>query len=101
MHRQGGSPHCPYTTLFRSKRQKGIEPYESNDPDTLRIWWKDEGVHQNMTFPVHPDPKSCLHCWHQAVHVRADRKSTRLNSSHDYISYAVVCVKETDPPLFA
>ena len=41
------------------------------DPDTLRIWWKDAGVHQNMTFPVHPDPISGMHCWHQAVRVRA------------------------------
>jgi hypothetical protein len=52
------------------KREKGIEPYQSDDPDTLRIWWKDAGVHQNMTFPVHPDPISGMHCWHQAVRVR-------------------------------
>jgi anaerobic selenocysteine-containing dehydrogenase len=52
------------------KREKGAEPYESSDPDTLRIWWSDVGVHQNMTFPVHPDPISGMHCWHQAVRVR-------------------------------
>jgi anaerobic selenocysteine-containing dehydrogenase len=52
------------------KRERGIEPYESTDADTLRIWWKDAGVHQNMTFPVHPDPISGMHCWHQAVRVR-------------------------------
>jgi hypothetical protein len=28
------------------------------------------GVHQNLTFPVHPDPLSGMHCWHQAVRVR-------------------------------
>lgn len=28
------------------------------------------GVHQNLTFPVHPDPISGMHCWHQAVRVR-------------------------------
>jgi anaerobic selenocysteine-containing dehydrogenase len=56
---------------WKLKRQKGIEPYQSQDPDTLRIWWKDAGVHQNMTFPVHPDPISGMHCWHQAVRVRA------------------------------
>src|SRR2546422_10172352 len=27
-------------------------------------------------------------------HARADRKSTRLNSSHGYISYAVFCLKK-------
>jgi hypothetical protein len=33
------------------------------------VWWKDAGVHQNLTFPVHPDPVSGMHCWHQAVRV--------------------------------
>ena len=57
-------------TKWGLKRQRGVEPYDSSDPDTLRIWWKDAGVHQNMTFPVHPDPISGMHCWHQAVRVR-------------------------------
>ncbi|HEV2912051.1 MAG TPA: molybdopterin-dependent oxidoreductase [Pyrinomonadaceae bacterium] len=52
------------------KRLKGVAPYESSDRDTLRIWWSDVGVHQNLTFPVHPDPVSGMHCWHQAVRVR-------------------------------
>jgi anaerobic selenocysteine-containing dehydrogenase len=39
--------------------------YDSNDPDTSRIWWKDVGVHQNLTHGVHPDPISGAHCWHQ------------------------------------
>src|SRR2546429_1444468 len=30
--------------------------------------------------------------------ISADRKSTRLNSSHGYISYAVFCLKKTDDP---
>src|SRR2546422_4357473 len=29
-----------------------------------------------------------------AVHLHEDRKSTRLNSSHGYISYAVFCLKK-------
>jgi anaerobic selenocysteine-containing dehydrogenase len=52
------------------KRERGVEPYESDDADTSRIWWTDVGVHQNLTFPVHPDPISGMHCWHQAVRVR-------------------------------
>ncbi len=52
------------------QREKGVEAYESSDPDTLRIWWSDVGVHQNLTFPVHPDPISGMHCWHQAVRVK-------------------------------
>jgi anaerobic selenocysteine-containing dehydrogenase len=46
---------------------EGIGAYASNDPDTSRIFWTDGGVHQNITFPVHPDPISGMHCWHQKV----------------------------------
>jgi anaerobic selenocysteine-containing dehydrogenase len=52
------------------RRVRGVEPFASGDPDTRRIWWKDAGVHQNLTFPVQPDPVSGMHCWHQAVRVR-------------------------------
>lgn len=52
------------------KRERGVAPYGSSDQDTLRIWWTDVGVHQNLTFPVHPDPVSGMHCWHQAVRVK-------------------------------
>ena len=51
------------------RRQKGVEAYASTDADSRRIWWTDAGVHQNITFPVHPDPISGMHCWHQAVRV--------------------------------
>jgi len=52
------------------RRRAGVAPFASADPDTRRIWWSDTGVHQNLTFPVHPDPISGMHCWHQAVRVR-------------------------------
>jgi anaerobic selenocysteine-containing dehydrogenase len=49
----------------------GATAWDSWDPDTSRIWWKDVGVHQNLTHGVHPDPVSGAHCWHQkAVSVR-------------------------------
>ena len=57
-------------TEWGLKRETGVRPYESSDADTLRIWWNDVGVHQNLTFPVHPDPVSGMHCWHQAVRVK-------------------------------
>ncbi|MFQ5640051.1 MAG: molybdopterin-dependent oxidoreductase [bacterium] len=47
----------------------GIRPYKSEDPDSSRIFWSDGGVHQNITFPVHPDPISGMHCWHQKVRI--------------------------------
>jgi anaerobic selenocysteine-containing dehydrogenase len=64
------------------KRRKGAEPYESGDPDTLRIWWSDVGVHQNMTFPVHPDPISGMHCWHQAVRVTKAQAGDNAGDVH-------------------
>ncbi|HUQ33464.1 MAG TPA: hypothetical protein VM095_15185, partial [Pyrinomonadaceae bacterium] len=59
------------------KRKAGVSPYQSSDPDTSRIWWTDVGVHQNLTFPVHPDPVSGQHCWHQAVRVRRAEAADR------------------------
>jgi len=53
--------------------RRRVAPYRSDDPDTMRIWWSDTGVHQNLTFPVHPDPISGMHCWHQAVRVEPAR----------------------------
>ncbi|MCA3749643.1 MAG: formate dehydrogenase, partial [Rubrobacter sp.] len=54
---------------WRLRQIEGPGPYDSPDPDTRRIFWGDGGVHQNLTFPVHPDPISGMHCWHQAVYV--------------------------------
>src|SRR5438067_7376627 len=66
----------PYTTLFRS-----IGVYRS-DASTLA------GCPQGSspTDLVHPE------CWPTRMH--QDRKSTRLNSSHVSISYAVFCLKK-------
>src|SRR5262249_7633120 len=52
---------------WKLRQLKGVEPFQSDDPDSERIWWTDAGVHQNLTFPVHPDPVSGAHCWHQKV----------------------------------
>ncbi|MDQ6799685.1 MAG: molybdopterin-dependent oxidoreductase [Acidobacteriota bacterium] len=59
------------------RREQGVQPYASRDADTQRIWWTDSGVHQNLTFPVQPDPISGMHCWHQAVRVRKAEQSDR------------------------
>ena len=48
---------------------EGATPFRSSDPDSERIWWSDGGVHQNLIFPVQPDPLSGGHCWHQKVRV--------------------------------
>jgi len=54
---------------WKMRQLQSVKPYETDDPDTNRIWWGDAGVHQNITFPVHPDPVSGMHCWHQMVRV--------------------------------
>jgi len=54
---------------WRMRQVHGVRPFESDDPDSSRVWWEDAGVHQNLTFPVQPDPISGQHCWHQKVTV--------------------------------
>ncbi len=54
---------------WRMRQLQGVRPYESDDPDSTRIFWREAGVHQNLTFAVHPDPISGMHCWHQKVTV--------------------------------
>src|SRR2546428_8485127 len=73
----------PYTTLFRSVL----------------------GV--NRALPAlgqrrHPQQGegAVLRCQEQGAQ-RRDRKSTRLNSSHDQISYAVFCLKKKTTPVMA
>src|SRR2546430_13655599 len=58
----------PYTTLFRSCYPP----------------WADLGLGLNRIFDMP----------HIRFTVHADRKSTRLNSSHSQISYAVFCLKK-------
>ena len=52
---------------YKVSQIHGAQPFESSDPDSARIWWSEVGVHQNLTFPVQPDPVSGMHCWHQRV----------------------------------
>ena len=59
-------------------------------PDSERIFWEDGGVHQNLTFPVHPDSISGMHCWHQKVRVDQARRRRQYgdvfvdtNKSHE------------------
>ena len=54
-------------TVYTVSQIHGARPFASNDPDSSRVWWSDVGVHQNLTFPVQPDPVSGMHCWHQRV----------------------------------
>src|SRR2546422_5322614 len=53
---------------------------------TLLRLTRSAGSSPDSTAPPPPFPEPC--------HSHPDRKSTRLNSSHGYISYAVFCLKK-------
>src|SRR5258707_11970362 len=67
----------PYTTLFRSGREA----------DRRRVQHRDVG---SATAPA----GGADGAGHRRAHAGGDRKSTRLNSSHANISYAVFCLKK-------
>ncbi|MEQ1906637.1 MAG: molybdopterin dinucleotide binding domain-containing protein, partial [Pirellulaceae bacterium] len=76
--------------VWKMRLKQGIQPYASGDSDSSRIFWKDGGVHQNLTFPVQPDPISGMHCWHQKVRVELAQSddqygdvSVDINKAHD------------------
>src|SRR3712207_7336743 len=72
----------PYTTLFRSAVEAGAR-------------LEDEGVGRPVIGVGVLDQLVALRVAHDDVaSVGADRKSTRLNSSHANISYAVFCLKK-------
>src|SRR3712207_7099101 len=82
------SPLFPYTTLFRSAlRGPADEPRQRDGSPVVRDV---ELVHQ-------PGARSDR-AVHQDRRVPEDRKSTRLNSSHANISYAVFCLKKKGIP---
>src|SRR2546422_7361130 len=80
----------PYTTLFRSLRKHpGMVLPEGSDADDADA----NGFHGRAT-PTIAMPASSAAAMASS---RSDRKSTRLNSSHGYISYAVFCLKKKKP----
>src|SRR2546427_8063781 len=68
----------PYTTLFRSRELA---------EQRLRL------LRVDREFPSLP-LVACFRNDHQNPLTEVDRKSTRLNSSHSQISYAVFCLKK-------
>ncbi len=60
-------------SMWRLRYAAGVKAFASQDPDSARIHWNDPGVHQNLTFPVQPDPWSGMHCWLQKVRLERAR----------------------------
>ena len=67
--------------VFLMRQAHGVQPFKSGDPDSKKIWWSDAGVHQNLTFPVQPDPISGAHAWHQRVRVVKRHPTTATATS--------------------
>src|SRR5687768_17721714 len=85
----------PYTTLFRSRAHAVMRCNQRRCADLERLG--DRLIGRVRDIDHHSEPV------HLADHGAAaliqpaelqDRKSTRLNSSHGYISYAVFCLKK-------
>src|SRR5256884_4652597 len=81
----------PYTTLFRSHALNRVAPGKQQD-DTNQDERETEPRPDAQSAPVSAEAKPCSE--RQANDPVRDRKSTRLNSSHGYISYAVFCLKK-------
>src|SRR5688572_32364911 len=73
----------PYTTLFRSRNaeRRSAEPRSAD-------------LEQVSNGQLNVAPVARLGDDPAEVRTREDRKSTRLNSSHSQISYAVFCLKK-------
>src|SRR2546429_4590671 len=83
----------PYTTLFRSRIARAsfsglgsVDRHEKSRKAKFRLGKKNcFGTHRRYRLiPINAG---------MGIQ-KADRKSTRLNSSHGYISYAVFCLKK-------
>src|SRR5207247_8540130 len=91
----------PYTTLFRSPSMRAI-----HEASCLRTPEEAAGWRGKTPAAPAPPPASGLiplepfsngeipqDSIEEVIMRRGDRKSTRLNSSHEWISYAVFCLK--------
>src|SRR5687768_17724470 len=77
----------PYTTLFRSNADRLQPTFEAERNLCRRLLHHINENHLVFARRKTPDDVE------RAQELR-DRKSTRLNSSHGYISYAVFCLKK-------
>src|SRR2546430_12693319 len=85
----------PYTTLFRSAISDSLAF------QTSATTQRNEILSDVQASNTSSSDDSLPNLWHVctnmaagALHIHRDRKSTRLNSSHSQISYAVFCLKK-------
>src|SRR3712207_8365599 len=77
--------HGPYDVLGVLRERRRVEPVLAEDAVLQRVVQPGRG--DQLVVPAA--------CAHPRGDGREDRKSTRLNSSHANISYAVFCLKKT------
>src|SRR5256885_9155992 len=80
----------PYTTLFRSVVDVGQSVHDRQPVNLLVVVGLDVPAGEELVDAI-PDPQVIAVLQPER---RLDRKSTRLNSSHLVISYAVFCLKK-------
>src|SRR3712207_8338743 len=105
----------PYTTLFRSRDRL---PFAADDPVVTlgegstpvvhapslservgaEVWLKIEGANPTGSFKDRGMTCAVSAAVREGAEAVIDRKSTRLNSSHANISYAVFCLKKKNTP---
>src|SRR3712207_8191514 len=86
----------PYTTLFRSKYGRMTFRRARRSPD-LRPCYFGGGTSKRFVTSTTPFVGFGNSHRRTATARHLDRKSTRLNSSHANISYAVFCLKKKKP----
>src|SRR5687768_18069782 len=83
----------PYTTLFRSEIL--LKALWGRYLVSMKVKLSTKG---RITLPAEFRPRDNVHAGDEfdisRIQAGEDRKSTRLNSSHGYISYAVFCLKK-------
>src|SRR3712207_8065501 len=90
----------PYTTLFRSAIvAAGFTPSEADQLRRSMATFKFTGSVSRFRDKLVAGMVANGYSLDFAERTFKDRKSTRLNSSHANISYAVFCLKKKKPPL--
>src|SRR5256884_2142279 len=82
----------PYTTLFRSNYST-VRAQLRVLEEKGHVRHEEEGL-RYVYLPCVPREVARRSALRHLVETFLDRKSTRLNSSHGYISYAVFCLKK-------
>src|SRR2546422_5301105 len=85
----------PYTTLFRSRKTLKTREYQGKPVESKeRVVGREDSLWKFLVQEKGVPEKQLPRYVTIIGTLNPDRKSTRLNSSHGYISYAVFCLKK-------